>query len=408
MTQRKIPAVYMRGGTSKGVFFLRDSLPTDPGLRDSILLRVIGSPDAHGKHTDGMGGGTSSTSKVVLVSPSTREDCDVDYLFGQVSIGKPVIDWSGNCGNLTSAVGPFAITQGLVKVPADGNATVRIWQANIKEKIDAHVPMANGEVVEGGNFNLDGVAFPAAEIRLDFLDPDPADGEEGRRGSIFPTGSVRSNLNVPGLGDLDVTMICAGNPTIFIDASQLGLRGNEMQSDVNTDSALLDRCETIRAHAAVCMGLAKSPEEATSIRPHTPKLAFVAKPAAYVASDGRSVSMTDMDLNARIISMGKLHHAMTGTGAIAIAVAAALPGTLVNSLLDCTQRDEQCCVVVTEVRFGHPSGVTTVRAEAKQREGEWVVTKASMSSSARRLMEGWVLVPDPESEHLAVACETTR
>jgi probable AcnD-accessory protein PrpF len=395
MTQRQIPAVYMRGGTSKGVFFLRDSLPADPRLRDRILLRVIGSPDAHGKHTDGMGGGTSSTSKVVLVSRSTREDCDVDYLFGQVSIEKPAIDWSGNCGNLTSAVGPFAIAQGLVKVPADGIATVRIWQANVKAKIDAHVPMANGEVVEGGYFNLDGVAFPAAEIRLDFLDPGAADGEEGWQGSIFPAGSVRSNLNVPGLGDLDVTMICAGNPTIFIDASQLGLCGNEMQSDVNTDSALLDRCETIRAHAAVRMGLANGPEEATSIRPHTPKLAFVAKPAAFVASDGRSVGMTDMDLNARIISMGKLHHAMTGTGAIAIAVAAAIPGTVVNSLLDRTQRDEQSCVVETEVRFGHPSGVTTVRAEAKQREGEWVVTKASMSRSARRLMEGWVLVPDP-------------
>jgi probable AcnD-accessory protein PrpF len=395
MTQRKIPAVYMRGGTSKGVFFLRDSLPTDPGLRDSILLRVIGSPDPYGKQIDGMGGATSSTSKVVIVGPSSRQDCDVEYLFGQVSIEKPLIDWSGNCGNLTAAVGPFAISQGLVAAPADGSATVRIWQANIQGKIHAHVPMAKGEVVEEGDFVFDGIAFAAAEVRLDFLDPGAAKGEKGSLSCIFPTGGVRSKLEVPGLGGLAVTMLNAGNPTVFVDAAQLGLQGNETQSEVNGDSALLARCEAVRAHAAVCMGLAKTAEDATDLRPHTPKLAYVASPASYIASNGRYVAASDLDLNARIVSMGKLHHAMTGTGAVAIAVAAAIPGTVVNGLLGQTRVDSTKESVETEVRFGHPSGVTTVRAEAKQREGEWVVTKVCMSRSARRLMEGWVLVPDP-------------
>jgi 2-methylaconitate isomerase len=395
MAQRKIPAVYMRGGTSKGVFFLRDSLPTDPGLRDSILLRVIGSPDPYGKQIDGMGGATSSTSKVVVVGPSSRQDCDVEYLFGQVSIEKPLIDWSGNCGNLTAAVGPFAISQGLVAAPADGSATVRIWQANIQAKIHAHVPMAKGEVVEEGDFVFDGIAFAAAEVRLDFLDPGAAKGEDGSQSCIFPTGGVRSKLKAPGLSSLAVTMINAGNPTVFVDAAELGLRGNETQSEVNGDSALLARCEAIRAHAAVRMGLAKTAEDATDLRPHTPKLAYVASPESYIASNGRYVAASDLDLNARIVSMGKLHHAMTGTGAVAIAVAAAIPGTVVNGLLGQTRVDSTKESVETKVRFGHPSGVTTVHAEAKQREGEWVVTKVCMSRSARRLMEGWVLVPDP-------------
>jgi hypothetical protein len=392
MTTR-IPAVYMRGGTSKGVFFLRENLPKDPLVRDRLLLRVIGSPDPYGKQTDGMGGATSSTSKVVLVGPSEREDCDVDYLFGQVSIDKPVIDWSGNCGNLTSAVGPFAIAQGLVSVPRDGDATVRIWQANLQARIHAHVPMANGEVVEEGCFYLDGVAFPGTEIQLDFFDQAEAKGNGSGASGLFPTGRTRTKLMVPTMGEIDSTMIFAGNPTIFVAAAQLGLQGNEMQGDVNGDATLLARCEAIRAHAAVAMGLAESAEHATNLQAHTPKLAFVARPVGYTASDGRLVRALDTDLSVRILSMGKLHHAMTGTGAIAIAVAAAIPGTIVHKLLRHTQVQPQADRGEAKVRFGHPSGVTMVRAEVERRDGVWHMTKASMSRTARRLMEGWVFVP---------------
>lgn len=385
MAQTRIPAVYMRGGTSKGVFFRADSLPSDPAERDRILLRVIGSPDPYEKQTDGMGGATSSTSKVVLVGPSSRPDCDVDYLFGAVSIDKPVIDWSGNCGNLTSAVGPFAIAQGLVNAPADGTATVRIWQANINARIIAHVPMKNGQVEEEGDFELDGVTFPAAEIRIEFLDPGGSEESEERSGGMFPTGNVVDVVDVPGYGTYQLTLINAGNPAIFISAEDLGLKGSEMQRDINDDAALLAKCEAIRAHAAVRMGLARTPQEVTELRPHTPKLAFVSLPRAYTASSGKQVEPAMVDINARILSMGKLHHAMTGTGAVAIAVAAAIPGTVVNALTSGKQAEH--------VRFGHPSGVMVVGAETEQRNGAWVVSKALMSRSARRLMEGYVLVP---------------
>lgn len=386
MPQREIPAVYMRGGTSKGVFFLTDDLPADPVRRDRILLRVIGSPDPYGQQIDGMGAATSSTSKVVLVGPSSRPDCDVDYRFGQVAIDRPLIDWSGNCGNLTSAVGPFAIAQGLVAAPRDGTAVVRIWQANIAARIIAHVPMRDGEVVEEGDFELDGVTFPAAQIRIEFLDPSPAQDAEGAPGGMFPTGRALDSLEVPGIGRVEVTMINAGNPAVFIDAAQLGLRGNEMQRDVNGDAALLARCEAIRAHATVRMGLARDADEATRLRPHTPKLAFVAPALAYTASSGKAIESAMVDFNARILSMGKLHHAMTGTGAVAIAVAAAIPGTLVNRLLPAGAVPEQ-------VRFGHPSGVMAVGARAERRGDAWVVTQAIMSRSARRLMSGSVHVP---------------
>ncbi|RQS79071.1 2-methylaconitate cis-trans isomerase PrpF [Burkholderia seminalis] len=385
MGQYSIPAVYMRGGTSKGVFFRADNLPADAAWRDAILLRVIGSPDPYGKQIDGMGGATSSTSKVVLVAPSTRPDCDVDYWFGAASIENPVIDWSGNCGNLTSAVGPFAIAQGLVDAPENGVATVRIWQANINAKIIAHVPMKNGEVVEEGDFELDGVTFPSAEIRIEFLDPGGAEEGEDVTGGMFPTGRSIDSLDVPGHGVFEVTLINAGNPAIFIDAEALGLRGNEMQAEVNGNAALLAKCEAIRAHAAVRMGLAATAEEVTSLRPHTPKLAFVSMPTEYVASSGKRVDPHMVDINARILSMGKLHHAMTGTGAVALAVAGAIPGTIVNRLVSGR--------TLSQLRFGHPSGTMAVGAEAEQRGGTWVVTKAVMSRSARRLMEGSVLVP---------------
>jgi hypothetical protein len=384
MAQRKIPAVYMRGGTSKGVFFHSDSLPADPQARDRLLLRVIGSPDPYGKQIDGMGGATSSTSKVVIVSRSSRADCDVEYRFGQVAIDAPVIDWSGNCGNLTTAVGPFAMSEGLIDAPSDGIAVLRLWQANIGKRIIAHVPVRNGEVVEEGEFELDGVTFPAAEIRLEFLDP--GGDADDIAGPMFPTGRTVDKLDVPGIGGFEATLINAGNPTIFVEAQALGLSGIELQDDVNGNAALLARCEEIRAHGAVAMGLAASAEDATRLRPHTPKLAFVAPPQAYVASSGKAVSGAGIHLTARILSMGKLHHAMTGTGAVALAAAAAVPGTILERAIRNRMSDGRVC-------FGHPSGTLTVGAVAEKRGDGWIVTRAMMSRSARRLMEGFVCVP---------------
>ncbi|MGE8059514.1 2-methylaconitate cis-trans isomerase PrpF [Pseudomonas sp. NPDC089547] len=383
MSQQSFKAVYMRGGTSKGVFFQPDWLPAEPALRDRILLRVVGSPDPYGQQIDGMGGATSSTSKVVLVSRSEREDCDVDYRFGQVAIDRPVIDWSGNCGNLTSAVGLFAITQGLIDAPRDGHAVVRIWQANIGAKIVAHVPMKDGHAQEEGDFILDGVSFPSAEVKLEFIDPSGDGDDDG--GSMFPTGNSIDLLEVPGVGQVEATLINAGNPAIFIRAAALGLQGNELQAQVNGNAVLLAQAEAIRAHAAVRMGLAATPEQATAERPHTPKLSFVAPASAYVAANGEAIDPATLDLNARIFSMGKLHHAMTGTGAVAIAVASVIPGTLLSALVpDAAGR---------QVRFGHPSGTLAVGAEAHQEQGTWKVSKAVMSRSARRIMSGEVHVP---------------
>ena len=376
MTQLRIPAVYMRGGTSKGVFFLRDDLPADPAVRDRLLLRVIGSPDPYGKHTDGMGGATSSTSKVVIINKSQRPDCDVDYLFGALSVSRADIDWSGNCGNLSAAVGPFAISSGLVAAPANGWATVRIWQANIGKVIVSHVQMQDGEVLEEGDFELDGVTFPAAEIKLEFLDPA---ADEGDGGAMFPTGHVRDTLDVPGVGPIEATLINAGLPTIFVAAASLGFTGTELQADINSNPELLARAEAVRMAGAQAMGIAATPGS------HTPKIAFVAAPADYTASDGKAVRAADIDLLARIFSMGPLHHAMTGTGAVAIATAVAIPGTLPA----CAARPSPD----GWVRFGHPSGTLAVGAEAKEIDGQWAVSKAMMSRSARRLMEGWVRVP---------------
>ncbi len=383
--QIKIPATYIRGGTSKGVFFNLDDLPESVQqagpARDALLLRVIGSPDPYGKQTDGMGGATSSTSKTVILSKSSEPDHDVDYLFGQVSIDKPFVDWSGNCGNLSAAVGSFAISSGLVdssRIPQDGFATVRIWQANIKKTIIAQVPMSNGEVQETGDFELDGVTFPAAEVKVEFIDP--ADGE----GSMFPTGNLVDDLIVPDVGSFKVTMINAGIPTIFLNAEEIGYNGTELQEAINGDEKALMMFETIRAQGAIRMGLIDNIEQATS-RQHTPKVAFVGKPVGYVSSSGKQITIDDIDVNVRALSMGKLHHAMMGTAAVAIGTAAAIPGTLVNLAAGGGQRNA--------VRFGHPSGTLKVGAEASQKSGEWVVNKAIMSRSARVLMEGWVRVP---------------
>ncbi|ETF09065.1 3-methylitaconate isomerase [Pseudomonas moraviensis R28-S] len=387
--QIRIAATYMRGGTSKGVFFSLKDLPEAaqvPGpARDALLLRVIGSPDPYDKQIDGMGGATSSTSKTVILSKSTRADHDVDYLFGQVSIDKPFVDWSGNCGNLSAAVGSFAISNGLVdasRIPHNGVAVVRVWQANIGKTIIAHVPITNGEVQETGDFELDGVTFPAAEVQVEFMDP--AAEEEGGGGSMFPTGNLVDELEVPGVGTFKATMINAGIPTIFVNAEDIGYTGTELQGAINGDPQALLMFETIRAYGALRMGLIANLEEAAK-RQHTPKVAFVAKPADYVASSGKAIAAGDVDLLVRALSMGKLHHAMMGTAAVAIGTAAAISGTLVNLAAGGVERNA--------VRFGHPSGTLRVGAEATLENGEWVVKKAIMSRSARVLMEGYVRVP---------------
>ncbi|MCH8500223.1 MAG: 2-methylaconitate cis-trans isomerase PrpF [Marinobacter sp.] len=383
--QIKIPATYIRGGTSKGVFFRLEDLPEAaqvPGeARDKLLLRVIGSPDPYQKQIDGMGGATSSTSKTVILSKSRQPEHDVDYLFGQVSIDKPFVDWSGNCGNLTAAVGAFAISSGLVdpaRVPANGICTVRIWQANIRKTIIAHVPITQGAVQETGDFELDGVTFPAAEVQIEFMDP--ADGE----GAMFPTGNLVDELEVSGIGVLKATLINSGIPTIFVNAADIGYTGTELQDDINGDAQALARFEAIRAQGAVRMGLIAEVSEAAA-RQHTPKVAFVAPPASYKASSGKLIEAADVDLLVRALSMGKLHHAMMGTAAVAIGTAAAIPGTLVNQAAGGGER--------TAVRFGHPSGTLRVGAEARLVDSEWTATKAIMSRSARVLMEGWVRVP---------------
>jgi hypothetical protein len=386
--QVKIPATYIRGGTSKGVFFRLQDLPERcqvPGeARDNLFMRVIGSPDPYSAHIDGMGGATSSTSKCVILSKSSQPEHDVDYLYGQVSIDSAFVDWSGNCGNLSTAAGAFAIHAGLVdpaRIPQNGTCVVRIWQANIQKTIIAHVPITNGEVQETGDFELDGVTFPAAEIVLEFIDPSD-DGEEG--GSMFPTGNLVDDLEVPGVGTFKATMITAGIPTVFVNAEDIGYKGTELREDINSDPAQLARFEQIRIAGALRMGLIKTPEEAAQ-RQHTPKIAFVSPPKTYQASSGKQIEASDVDLLVRALSMGKLHHAMMGTCAVAIGTAAAIPGTLVNLAAGGGEREA--------VRFGHPSGSLRVGAEAKQVDGQWVVTKAIMSRSARILMEGNVRVP---------------
>ncbi len=388
VSQVRIPATYMRGGTSKGVFFRLQDLPEScqvPGAaRDKLFMRVIGSPDPYSAHIDGMGGATSSTSKCVILSKSSRPEHDVEYLYGQVSIDKPFVDWSGNCGNLSTGAGAFALHAGLVdaeRIPKNGTCVVRIWQANIGKTIIAHVPVTNGQVQEAGDFELDGVTFPAAEIVLEFLDPSD-DGKEGS--SMFPTGSLVDDLEVPGIGTLKATMISAGIPTVFVNAEDIGYQGTELREDINGNPDALSRLESIRVAGALRMGLIKTADEALT-RQHTPKVAFVSPPKTYRTSSGKTIDATEVDLLVRALSMGKLHHAMMGTCAVAIGTAAAVPGTLVN--LAAGGGEPQA------VRFGHPSGSLRVGAEAKQVDGQWTVTKAIMSRSARILMEGCVCVP---------------
>lgn len=390
--QLRIPATYMRGGTSKGVFFRLQDLPEwaqTPGpQRDALLMRVIGSPDPYGKHTDGMGGATSSTSKCVIVGPATQPDHDVDYLYGQVAIERAFVDWTGNCGNLSTAVGPFAISNGFIpvdRIPENGTVAVKVWQKNIGKTIIVHVPIRNGVVQETGDFELDGVTFPAAEIVLEFVDPSDDGGDNGAA-SMFPTGNVVDDLVVPGIGTLRATMITAGIPTIFVNAADIDYRGNELQGDINSDSAALQRFEAIRTAGALRMGIIREVAEMAS-RQHSPKVAMVAPPMDFVSSAGKSVAADAMDLQVRAMSMGKMHHAMMGTASVAIATAAGVPGTVVNAAAGGQVGDA--------VTFAHPSGLLRVGAQVTNEDGHWVVRKAIMSRSARVLMEGLVRVPDP-------------
>lgn len=390
--QIKVPATYIRGGTSKGVFFRLQDLPADCQVagepRNQLFMRVIGSPDPYAAHIDGMGGATSSTSKCVILSKSTQPEHDVDYLYGQVSIDKAFVDWSGNCGNLSTAAGAFALHAGLVdpaRIPENGICVVRIWQANIHKTIIAHVPVTNGQVQETGDFELDGVTFPAAEIVLEFMNPSDDDGEGS---SMFPTGNLVDELDVPedvvAGGKLKATMISAGIPTVFVNAADIGYTGTELREAINSNPAALARLEAIRIAGALRMGLIKTPAEAAT-RQHTPKVAFVAPPTDYVSSSGKTIAAKDIDLLVRALSMGKLHHAMMGTAAVAIGTAAAIPGTLVSLAAGGK--------ALESVRFGHPSGTLKVGAAAALVDGQWTVTKAIMSRSARILMEGWVRIP---------------
>ena len=395
--QISVPATYMRGGTSKGTFFKLSDLPERCQVagesRDNFLLRVIGSPDPYGKQIDGLGNGSSSTSKTVILSPSSSNDHDVNYLFGQVNIAKPMIDWAGNCGNLTAAVGACAINMGLVdaaKIQAStesGICEVRIWQQNIGKTIIAHVPVyldAQGKihVQETGDFELDGVTFPAAEVKIEFIDPVNSSSD------MFPTNNLVDDFDVSGCGlntdSVKATFISAGIPTIFMKAKDLGFTGTELQGDINSNNEILAKLENIRAKGGVAMGLFKDVSEAQSSQ-HIPKIAWVAPAQSYSASSGKAVDAADIELVVRAMSMGQLHHAMMGTAAVAIAAAATTQGTLVNEAAGGKGLDE--------VRFGHPSGTLLVGGKTEQVDGRWQAKKVSMSRSARRIMVGEVFVP---------------
>ena len=381
--QFKVKATYMRGGTSKGTFFNIADLPEPAQVagkaRDKLLQRIVGSPDVYKKQMDGMGGASSSTSKAILIGKSQKTDHDVDYYFGQVAIDKDFMDWSGNCGNLSSAVGPFAIKEGLVaNVPESGVCCVKIWQANIKKTILCYVSMIDGMVKEMGDYEIDGVAFPAEEIKLEFVEPvDPSE-------ELFPTGNLVDDLEVPGVGTFKATMITAGIPTIFLNANEIGYKGTELQDDINSDTKALERFETIRVAGALKMGLISDPKEAVT-KQHVPKVAFVSPPQDFITSSGKEVQADAMDLHVRALSMQQLHHAMMGTASVAIGVAACIPGTLVNLASGGGEKDS--------VTFGHPSGAIKVGARISKNGEKYIVEKASMSRSARIIMEGNVYVP---------------
>jgi len=379
--QRRIPAVIMRGGTSRAVFFHRHHLPADPELRDRVILTVFGGGDPYGRQIDGLGGAVSTTSKAAIISPPSVPDADVDYTFGQVSVTTPLVDYGGNCGNISSAVGPFAIEEGLVRA-TDPVTTVRIWQVNTQKRIIAHVPTSGGLPEVEGDYAIDGVPGTGAMIILEFHDPGGS-----MTGRLLPTGNPADVLEVEGVGRLTVSLVDAANPVVFVNPQDLGLDGLEMPERVDGDHALLAKIEAIRAHAAVRMGLARTVAEATARSPGVPKLAFAAPPASYTSTRGSPVDGAAVDVVGRIMSMGRLHRSYALTGAICTAAAAQVEGTLVHAVARRGPAGERT------LRIGHPAGIIEVGALVVRRDGEWHVEKVVTRRTARRLMEGMALVP---------------
>jgi 2-methylaconitate cis-trans-isomerase PrpF len=397
--QHRIRAVVMRGGTSRAVFFHQADLPVDPEIRDRVILKIYGGGDPYGRQIDGLGGATSVTSKTAIIGPASVPDADVDYTFGQVSVGKPLIDYGGNCGNISSAVGPFAIEEGLVRA-TDPVTQVRIWQTNTRKRIIAHVPTAGGVPQAEGEHSIDGVPGAGALILLEFLNPGGS-----MTGRLLPTGHPTDALDVPGVGGVTVSLIDAANPVVFIRPSDLGLTGLETAERVDGDPALLSRIEAVRAHAAVRMGLAPNAAEASAKSPGVPKIAFVTSPQEYIAADGRVVAPAGIEVVGRIMTMGRLHRAYALTGAICTAVAAQVEGTLVHEAARAARSGER------SVRIGHPSGVIEIGVDVRRSDGAWIVEKVTTQRTARRLMEGAALIPAsvwPEAAGRAGAIPTAR
>jgi 2-methylaconitate cis-trans-isomerase PrpF len=379
--QRRIRAVFVRGGTSRALVFHHRDLPEDRAAWDPVFLAALGSPDPGGRQLDGLGGGISSLSKVAVVGAPTRPDADVDYTFGQVEVTRAAVDYRGNCGNISSAIGPFAIDEALI--PArEPTTVVRIHNTNTRKLIHAHVPVKAGEAAVGGDFALDGVPGTGARIALDFLDPGGA-----VTGRLLPTGQAQETLDVPGLGTVAASLVDATNPMVFVRAKDLGLDGTERPEILDARPGLPARLEAIRAAAAVRMGLARTPEDAGRTSPAVPKIAVVAPPTGYHTLTGATVEPDAVDLVARVVSMGKVHRAFALTGAMCLAVAARIAGTVAHEAA-------ALAGAAGDVRIGHPSGILPVAASvARGPDGAPVAQTVTVYRTARRLMEGFVLVP---------------
>lgn len=381
MKHLRVPAVYMRGGTSKGLFFHNKDLPWDPVARDALILAAYGSPDPSGRQLDGMGGGTSVTSKVAIIGPSRSPEHDVEYLFGQVSIDRPLVSYKGNCGNLSSAVGPFAVEEAMVEL-LEPLTTVRILQLNTGKTIMAEVPVHQGRYNPLGNYSIDGVPGTGSKITLRFLHPGGS-----VTGKLLPTGSPREIWKVRGLGRVQLSILDAGNPVVFLRAGDLGLEGTEIE-EIDRDPELKHKLEAVRAEAAVRLGLAKDPREASQKSQAVPKIALVAAPKPYRSLSGITVQEQEIHILVRMMSMGNLHRAYAVTAAICTAGAALIEGSLVQEVVG--NRGKQPGPII----LGHPSGRMEIEALLEERAGRLEYLEARLGRTARRLMEGHVLVPE--------------
>ncbi|MGI6855137.1 2-methylaconitate cis-trans isomerase PrpF family protein [Mesorhizobium sp. 1B3] len=378
MVYRRIPCAFMRGGTSKALVFRRDDLPADTSEWPPLFLAAMGSPDPSGRQLDGMGGGVSSLSKVCVVGPSSRPDADLDYSFFQIGIKDDLVDTSGNCGNMSSAIGPFALDEGFAPPCSGDMATIRIHNTNTSKIIVSRFPVEDGKAAVSGSQSIDGVAGTGAPIRLEFLDP----GGAGT-GRLLPAGEAESDLQVPGLGIIRATMIDAANPCVFVEAQSIGKLGIELPSTLDDDHACLAALESVRRSAAVAMGIAPNEDEAGRV-PSIPKVAIVSKPTDYITISGRMIGREDHEISVRMISMGIPHRAVPLTGALCLAVAVRTPGTLPHRLAGTHDGS---------IRAGHPSGTLEVDAEVTERDGQPHATHCAVYRTARRLFEGHVLVP---------------